>query len=299
MRDRQARLVAWVSIAANLVLAALTVAFAVRLGSVAMLAQAAHTASDVLTSFVVLVGFRVAQAPADREHPWGHGRAESIATLTIAMLLALAGVEFIREGISSIASPADVAGSWGVAIFMFAVAAAKEGLARYAMVVGRRINSTTVQADAWHHRADALSATMAGTAVAGAVLGALWLDGLFALGIAGIILHTAYRLGRDAASILLGQRPSSDLVGQITRLALAVEGVRETHRVSVHDYGQQRIVTLHVLVDPMLGVDETHRIAESVEVAVNNSLATETTVHVEPDVPAQSLTADRRYQPDH
>jgi cation diffusion facilitator family transporter len=299
MRGTQARTAALVSIGVNLVLAALTALFAIRVGSIAMLAQAAHTASDVLTSVVVLVGFRVAAAPADREHPWGHGRAESIATITIAMLLAVVGLEFVREGASSLINPGHVIGSWVVAGFMIGVALAKEGLARYALTVGRRIESKTVEADAWHHRADALAATMAAAAVGGAALGITWLDGLLALGIAGIILHTAYKLGREAASSLLGREPDPTLVQRIMALAMAVDGVEEAHRISVHEYGNLRIVSLHVLVDPRLGLGDAHRIAELVEYAIDGHLASETTVHIEPNLPTQSLEADRRYHPDH
>ena len=280
---------AYVSIAVNLVLASLTFWFALRIGSVAMLAQASHTAADILTSVVVLVGFRVASAPADPEHPQGHGRAESVATVVIAMLLAAIGLEFVGEGLAKLRAPGEVAGSWPIAGFMFAVAAGKEVVFRYTVGIGRRIKSDTVIADAWHHRADALAALMAAGAVVGAIYGAPALDGWFALGIAGIILFTAYRLGREAASLLVGRCPGAGVLATIAARARGVPGVHEVHRVVVHDYGPRRVVSLHALVDPSLCVCEGHRIAERVEVAINDGLAAETTVHVEPNLPDQQL----------
>lgn len=294
MRKGLAFRAAIVSVAGNLILAVLTAVFAVSLRSISLLAQAAHTASDVLSSAVVLIGFRIAGAPADEEHPYGHGRAEPVAAVIIAMLLAVVGFEFVREAVTRLLRPAQnvAVGSWPVVGFMAAVALAKEGMARYALSLERRIGSPAVAADAWHHRADALAALMAGLAVAGTRLGIGVLDGVFALGIAGIILNTAYRLGRESSSLLLGRRTDPALLNRIETRALEVRGVREIHRVSVHEYGETRLVSLHVLVDPILDVRASHHIAESVERALNDGLATEATVHVEPDVPAQSLRAE-------
>jgi cation diffusion facilitator family transporter len=294
VRQAAARRAAWVSVGVNIALATGTALLAWRIGSVAMLAQATHTGSDVLTSIVVLVGFQIASAPADREHPYGHGRAEGLAAVVIAMLLTLAGLELAREAGGRLLRPQPVGGGWLAAGFMALVAAAKEGLARYALGIGRRIESAAVIGDAWHHRADAMAALLAGVAVAGAGLGLLWLDGMLGLGIAGIILHTAYRLGRDAASSLLGRTPPAEMVRQIEDLARSVDGVREIHRVSVHEYGTQRVVSMHVLVDPGLRVGPAHLIAEQVEGEISRELATETTVHVEPDLPGQSLSPARR-----
>lgn len=289
MRQAAARRAALVSIGANVGLAAATAFLAWRAGSVAMLAQATHTASDILTSLMVLVGFRVASSPADPEHPWGHGRAESITAMLISVFLLLAGIELGRTAGSRLMAPEPVQGGWPVAGFMAGVAVAKEWLARYALGVGRRIGSDAVTGDGWHHRADAFAATLAGVAVAGAGLGLYWLDGLLGLAIAGIILHTAYRLGRESASTLLGRRPPEAVITQIERAASGVEGVREVHRISVHEYGARRVVSLHVLVDSELPIGPAHLVAERVETEVNRNFAAETTVHLEPHLPSESL----------
>jgi cation diffusion facilitator family transporter len=299
LRHNAARLEAIISIVVNLSLAGLTLFFALRLSSLALMAQAAHTASDVLSSVVVLVGSWVAVRPADQEHPYGHGRAESIATLAIAMLLALVGLEFIRGGISRLMQPEPVEGSWLVAGFMVGAALVKEALARYAIAVGTRINSSAVKADGHHHRADALAALLAGAAIIGVEVGWLWLDGLLGIAIALIILKTAYSLGSEAGSVLLGRRPKAETIRRIEQVAMSVAGVEEVHRVSVHEYGQQRVVSLHVLVDPDMPVTAAHQIAETIEVALNRDLAAETTVHMEPNHPGQSLRADKRNDPDH
>jgi len=299
MRQAGARREAMVSIIVNLGLAGLTLLFALRLSSLALMAQAAHTASDVLSSIVVFVGSRVAGLPADREHPYGHGRAEGIATLVIAVLLGLVGLEFVRGGVVRLLQPEMVKGSWLVAGFMVGAAAVKEGLARYALAVGGRIGSPAVEADGHHHRADALAALMAGAAIAGVELGVIWLDGLLALAIAGVILKTAYSLGHEAASTLLGRRATPELLGKIEALAMALDGVHEIHRIEVHQYGDERVITMHALVNPGIGVTEGHQVAEGIEAAINAALGAATTVHIEPNLTAQSLRATSRNQPDH
>lgn len=299
MRQAGARREATVSIIVNLALAGLTLLFALRLSSLALMAQAAHTASDVLSSIVVFVGSRVAGLPADREHPHGHGRAEGIATIVIAVLLGLVGLEFVRGGVVQLLRPEPVKSSWLVAGFMVGAAVVKEGLARYALAIGRRIGSPAVEADGHHHRADALAALMAGVAIAGVELGVMWFDGLLALGIAGIILKTAYSLGHEAASVLLGRCATPELLRQTEALAMAFDGVHEVHRIDVHQYGDERVITLHALVNPRIGVTEGHQIAEGIEAAINAHLAATTTVHIEPNLAAQSLRATSRNQPDH
>ncbi|HBA53229.1 MAG TPA: cation transporter, partial [Syntrophorhabdus aromaticivorans] len=139
VRMRYGYLEAWVSIVGNVVIALINFFFGVTLNSIALIAQSVHTASDVVTSVVVLIGFKVAAQPADEKHPYGHGRVETIATLIIAILLLIVGFEFAGKAISRMIHGAEVKGNIPVVLVLLGVGAAKEWMARFATKLGRAI----------------------------------------------------------------------------------------------------------------------------------------------------------------
>ncbi|NPV52966.1 MAG: cation transporter [Firmicutes bacterium] len=286
VRARYGFLEAWVSIIGNIFLAAFKVFLGVSLNSIALLADAVHTASDVLTSVVVLVGFRAARMPADKEHPFGHGRVEPIATLIIAILLAVVGLEFASTSVRRFFGTEAVGGSLLIASVLAATGVAKEWMARFSVALGRKINSGVLIADAWHHRSDAVATVLVAIAIVATALGYPRLDAVFGLLVSALVIYTAYDIGMSAASTLIGERPSPELVDRIGAIACRVKGVKSMHKVSVHDYGGgQKVVSLHIQVDGSLPVTESHEIAERVEDAISSQINAITTVHIEPPEP--------------
>lgn len=282
VRAQYAYLAAWVSIVGNIVLAAVKFVLGLMLRSLSMMADAAHTASDVVTSIVVLVGFRAASKPADPGHPFGHGRAENVATLTIAVLLVVVAVSFFSDAIHRLFNPVQVAGSWWAIAIMIVFALFKEWMARFAVHVGHEIESDAVQADAWHHRSDAIASVGVVIALVGARYGVYWLDTVFGIAVAALIGHVAVRMGLSAASTLMGKAVSPSIMNEIVRLARTVTGVRGVHAVTVHQYGPHRIVNVHVETAGELPVVEAHELASRVEQRVSEGLSASTLVHVEP-----------------
>ena len=150
----------WVSILVNSVLFGLKITIGIMVGAVSVIADAVHTLSDVISSGAIIWGFKQAEKPADVEHPYGHGRAEYIATLIIAVLLCVAGIEFIEASIERIRNPQLVSPAWWMIVLLLVTITLKEITARYAEFLSAKIASGTLHADAWHHRTDAISSLL-------------------------------------------------------------------------------------------------------------------------------------------
>jgi len=286
VRGRRA---AVLSIAGNMVLAAAKFALAALTGSIALMADAVHTASDVATSIVVWVGLRVARRPADEDHPHGHGRAETIAALVVGLLLGVAGIDFAWEAVRRMADPPEIGGTMGglglllTAGLVSATVAAKFWMGFYASRVGRQIGNQSLVADAWHHYSDALSSVL----VVAALVLARWhiygADAWLGLGVALIIIYTGWHHVRKAGSVLLGEAPKAQTVEEITKSAQAIHGVKDVHAVTVHDYGRRKVASLHITLLGGLTLADAHRVATEVEHALGQQLNVTALVHAEPE----------------
>jgi cation diffusion facilitator family transporter len=252
------------------------------IGSISVIADAFHTLSDVLSSVVVLYGFRLANKGPDEEHPYGHGRAETIATLIIAMLLAMVGVEFIRSSVQRFLNPIEIGGGWWVAILMAASAVFKEWMARFALALGQEINSSTLKADAWHHRSDAIASFLVAAGNLAAARGLYWLDPVLGIGVSLLIIYTGWELARTSVNSLIGLSPSDEVIDRISRRAESVSGIEDVHRIQVHDYVNYKEVSLHVRVDRNMDLLTAHDLADEVEMELTKLLEARVVVHVEP-----------------
>jgi len=272
----------WVSVIINTLLFAVKLVLALISSSISLMADAIHTLSDVVSSAVVIWGFKEVEKPADAEHPYGHGRAEYIATLVIAILLAVVGIEFIQSSIKRILDPQLIAVNWWMISAIVATIVLKEMTARYAEFLSHRISSGTLQADAWHHRTDAISSVLVVIAMIAGQFGFHHLDGYAGVGVALIILWTAYEISRDAIDDLIGKPPADEELEAIRQAAMGIEGVLGTHDISVHSYGSDKFTSIHIEVDARQHTLKTHDIAEAVEEVINTDLQVNPTVHVDP-----------------
>jgi cation diffusion facilitator family transporter len=282
-RAREGALVGWVSILLNVVLFGLKFWAGLVTGSVAMIADAWHTLADSLSSVIVLVGFRMGARPADRDHPFGHGRAELIAAVMIGTLLCLVGLGFGREAIARLVEHEPATFST-FAVVVFAVSAVlKEGLAQWSVRVGRRIDAPALVADAWHHRSDAIASAVI---VVGALLGSRfwWVDGVLGLTVAAMILHAAWDIIKDAAERLMGRAPDPGFEARVREVVDAVSPCEaEPHHLHLHSYGGHHELTLHLYLPAQMTVSQAHDISELVEAALAERLGVRATVHVDPD----------------
>ena len=279
----------WVSVLVNGLLFILKLVIGIMVGAVSVIADAIHTLSDVISSSVVIWGFKQSEKPADVEHPYGHGRAEYIATLIIAILLVVAGIEFIQEAIHRIQDPKPVSSEWWMIIVLGATILLKEITARYAEFLSSKIASGTLHADAWHHRTDAISSLLVVLALIAGNYGYPAMDGWAGLGVALFLIFTGYEIAKDAVDDLIGKPPVSEEVDAIRQIVISVEGVLGAHDIVVHSYGHDKFISVHIEIDADKTTAEAHDISERVEARLTGALGIEPTIHVDPVYPRNPL----------
>jgi len=287
LRKKYAYLEAWVSIIGNLALAAIKIFLGLMLNSISLLADAAHTAADVITSVVVLLGFKFSSSPADEKHPFGHGRAEFISTLVISVMLILVGFEFGKSSYERLMINTAVRGSYVVALVMLAGALFKEWMARFSVDLGNRTNASALIADAWHHRTDGIASILVAIAIVASEFGYYKVDAIFGLAVSALIIYTGINIAIDSVSKLLGEVPDDDEIKDVEKFALTVKGVSSVHKISIHNYGSHKEVLLHIQVDNDLSLIRAHEISEQVERVIEAKTDCKATVHAEPLIDLQ------------
>ena len=283
----EVRRVTWTGLVVNILLVAFKLAGGLLGRSQAVVADAVHSLSDAGTDVAVLVGVRYWSAPADERHPYGHGRIEAVVTALIA--LALAGVA-VGLGYQALASLAEKHASPPGGIALVAALASivcKEVLYRWSVAAGRRVRSSALVANAWHHRSDALSSVPAALAVAGARLNPSWalLDHVGAVLVSFIILQAVWRIGRPAVQELVDTGASAQERRQIRAIALKTEGVRQVHAVRTRRLGPGLAADLHIGVDGAMTVRRGHTVSEEVKHRLLEAgpALVDVVVHLEPD----------------
>ncbi|MDD2549604.1 MAG: cation diffusion facilitator family transporter [Bacteroidales bacterium] len=272
----------WMSIVVNTLLFILKYWAGIVSGSVALMADAWHTLSDSLSSIFLIVGISLSQKPADKEHPFGHGRNELITSILIGCLLAMVAYNFFVESIERLTSHKEA--SYGIIAIVITVISilAKEGLAQYSFYIGRKTNSQAVKADGWHHRSDSLSSI--------AILLGIWLsrffwwiDGAMGIIVSLFILYTAYKIIRSASHTILGNKPSKQLINDVSRIAnKAANFDVYSHHIHIHDYVNHKELTLHIYLPDDMSISESHKITSAIEKGLAQELDVETTIHCEP-----------------
>lgn len=272
----------WASIVVNTILFGLKYWAGIKIGSVSMVADSWHTLSDTLTSAVVIVGFFIAAKPSDPKHPFGHARAESIASLIIGVLLGVVGFSFAVESVKRLLDTQSVTFNFfGIMVFVVSIIV-KEGLARFAFWAGKKAKARSIVADGWHHRSDAIASALI---VVGALFGSSlwWMDGVLGIGVSLLILYAAFDVVRDAAAYLLGEAHSNELEDEIKRLIMQKQSaVKDVHHIHVHNYGVHREITLHIRLDPQMHLSDAHDITTEIEMHLRERMSVTATVHLEP-----------------
>lgn len=285
IRAKYGYLEASVSIIGNTFLFLIKLLLGLMINSIALIADSFHTLSDVGTSGVVIFGFKMAKKPPDKEHPYGHGRAEYIATIFISVLLIITGFGFIEQSIERIIAGeglihSDYALLIGILIIL--TAAVKEAMAQYSTVIGRKIRSDILIADAWHHRSDAVASIAVGISIIGSSYGYPVLDPIFGIIVSVIIIYVGIDLIRKTSSILIGTAPDDRSITEIRNIVESIKNVRGVDEINIHDYGTSKIASLHVKVDPELNLNAAHSIADIIEEKIKQKMEYSTIVHIEP-----------------
>lgn len=275
-----------ISLALNGALSLVKLTVGIAGNSFALVADAVESIGDVLSSAIVLGGLTIAARPADETHPYGHGKAEPLAALAVSILLVAAAGVIAYQAVEGILTP-HPAPAWYTLVVLIGVVVLKESMYRYESRAGRRIGSTAILVDAWHHRSDALTSLAAGLGIAVALVGGpayAPADEWAALVACGIILMNGIHFSRIAVRELMDTQPREDALAAIRRSAARVEGAWFVEKVLVRKMGPQLFVDLHLEVDPEATVRRGHQIAHQVKDAImaDTPAVADVLVHVEP-----------------
>ena len=285
----------WVSTAVNSLLFIFKLFAGLITGAVSLIADAVHTLSDVVTSLIVIWGFNQSKKPADMGHPYGHGRAEYIATLIISVLLCVAGIEFIETAIDRIQNPILIISDWWMVAILGLTVIIKEITARYAKFLSSKIASGLLHADAWHHRTDAVSSILVLIALIAGNFGYPSVDGWAGLFVALILVYTGFDIARDSVDDLIGKPPDEVELDTIRDIALSVPGALGVHDISVHSYGLDKFVSIHAEINAKKSAAEAHDISEEIESKLEKAMGVEPTVHLDPVNPEDPMVKEVKY----
>ncbi len=271
----------------NAALAAIKIAAGVLGNSYVLIADGIESVADVFTSFVVWSALRVANRPADADHPYGHGKAEAIASAIVSLsLLGAAGIIAVQS-VHEILTPQGPPRKFTLAVLVVVVTI-KELLFRRVSKAGASLDSSVLKADAWHHRSDALTSAAAFVGILIALIGGPGFeaaDDWAALVACGIIAWNGVRLLRETLDEIMDAAVSPEIFREVRKLAASVEGVAEIEKCRIRKSGLHLVLDIHVVVDGDLTVRRGHAIAHAVEAILRASphRINDVTVHIEPD----------------
>lgn len=291
-RYRTTRFATILAAAVNSVLAATQIVTGWLFQSQALIADGVHTLSDLVSDGVVLFAAGKASASPDENHPYGHGRIETLATIVVGVLLAFAALGIAWTAGQRLLAWETLTGPAPAALLFAALTlVAKEGLYQYTARAARRIQSPLLQANAWHHRTDAISSVVVFVGIGGAVAGWPWLDAVAALVVALFILHMAWQLVFKSAAELIDTALEPDQVEVIQTAISGVPGVKDAHMLRTRKLGNEAAADVHIQVAPRISVSEGHQIADEVYRAIRDSMGTlrDVTVHVDPENDEEQL----------
>lgn len=285
--QRLAMRVSWVSIVWNLLLSAFKLFAGVFARSGAMISDAVHSASDVFSTLIVIAGVRLAGRASDREHPYGHERFECVAALLLAAVLFATGLGIGWAGVRKILNPGVHPGVPGVLALIAAVVsiAVKEAMYWYTRSAARRIHSSALMADAWHHRSDALSSVGSFAGILGARLGLPILDPIASVIICLFILKAAVDICRDAVSKLTDHACDAETAAALRALILEQEGVLGIDQLKTRLFGDRIYVDVEIRADALVSLRRAHAAAQRVHDAIETRFpqVKHCMVHVNPD----------------
>jgi len=259
--------------------------------SSAMVADAVHSLSDFVTDAIVLIFVRIAGLPSDKGHDYGHGKYETLATLIIGCILAMAGIGLLISGIEQVVRSFNgehLPRPRMVALIVAVLSiASKEWLYRYTVKVGRATESQAVIANAWHHRSDAISSGGTLVGIAGAMfLGEQWriLDPLAAVMVSMFIIKSGYDIIRPSVGELLEASLPDSQEREIRTLVMSIDGIKNVHNLRTRRIGCTIAADMHVKMDGGMSLSEAHALASRAERAIKSQFGENSivTIHMEP-----------------
>ncbi|MCL2071368.1 MAG: cation diffusion facilitator family transporter [Oscillospiraceae bacterium] len=286
MSRKKSQIVAGVvSIAVNIVLFAAKFWAGLLTGSIALMADAWHTLSDSITSVFMIFAAKLASKKPDKEHPFGHGRWELIASVLMAFVLGVIGLEFIMSSIERLQNRESVAyGTLALVITIVSIVV-KELLAQYEFYLGRKYNNPVITADAWHSRTDSLSSVviLIGIIITKFAANLWWMDSVLGIVCALMIFYAAYEIMKEVVTKMLGEEPEQSFIDELTdEIKKIYDSDLMLHHIHLHNYVTHKELTLHIMLNKHMTIEEGHDVATVIEDRIQEHFDMTATIHVEP-----------------
>lgn len=279
------KLLGYVGIALNffLFLSKYTIGYAV--GSVAIKGDAVNNLTDFMSNIISILSFKIAEKPADKEHPYGHERTETIAALFMGMIIVYLGIEMFRQSVEKILHPGAVHFEWAAVAVLVLSICVKLYMYAYNRKYGKIYDSDLLIANALDSRNDVVGTVMVLASTLISPLIHYDLDGIMGLVVSGIILYSAWGLLKDVINTLLGEAPKASQINEIIDTIMESPMVIDVHDIAIHTYGPKyTYATAHVEVDGTLGLVEVHSEVDRLERKVYKNMGIELVTHVDPVV---------------
>ena len=254
--------------------------------SQALIADSIHTFSDLISDILVFFAAKHGSRGADADHPYGHARIETAVTVILGIILIAVGLSFIVDAGHRLLHPELLTQpGWPALSIVIVIIIVKELLYHYAIHVAKKIRSTMLKAAAWHYRSDSVSSIVVLIGVGGSIGGVAWLDVAAAATVGIMIIHVGWRFGWQALNELVDRGLEQEKIDQIKKLIYSVPGVNALHMLRTRRMGENVLVDVHLLVDPLVTVSEGHQISETVRVHLIRSMdeVMDVTVHIDPE----------------
>lgn len=281
----------WVGIIINTLLAIVKAIGGILSGSRALIADALHSTTDIVGSVVILFAVKIANKPPDEEHPYGHGKAENIASIIVALLLIVVGIEISLSSIKVFFGDIPQAPGQIAIYILIGAIVVKELLFYYKLILGRKYNSTALISEAWHHRSDSLSSLAAlvgvGLAMVGEyfqIAGLIYGDAIAGIIVSVIVIKVGYDLAKDSANVVLEQVLDQEAIQKYIETVHSIDGVIEINELLARTHGRYIIIDIKLSVDPNISVKAGHDIAHLTKSALieQHTEVEDVLVHINP-----------------
>jgi len=276
----------WWGVLVNLILAVAKLIIGIIGHSTALIADGLHSLSDLISDGLVLIATHHSNVDADEDHPYGHARYETLATIALGVMLIAVAVGVAIDAVSHLFEPAEILTPSTLALWVAGISVlSKELLYQYTARVGRQVKSKLLLANAWHHRSDAISSIVVFIGITGAIWGWPVLDSVAALAVALMIAKIGWDLSHSSVQELVDTALEPEILQQIREKISQINGVLELHMLRTRRMGHNALVEVHLLVDSQISVSEGHQISEAVEKTLvdNFEEINDVTVHIDPE----------------
>lgn len=272
-----------IGIIVNIILFTIKLSVGLIVSSIAIMADAFNNLSDAASSLITILGFKLSSKPADKQHPFGHGRIEYLSALIVAFMVMLVGLQFIKSSFEKILNPATINFELIPFILLIISIFFKLWLSRFNKFIGEKINSAALKASSTDALGDVFTTTCVAISFLASNFTSLPIDGYIGLAVALFIVYSGFNLVKDTINPLLGEAPDPELVNSIRKMVLSYDNILGSHDLIIHNYGPGKcMASIHAEIPSDINVVAIHEIIDKAEREISSALKIYLVIHIDP-----------------